>query len=33
MEKTGSGTQGSVTAKDGVLNIDVPAGVTVWLRK
>ena len=24
---------GSVTAKDGVLDIDVPAGVTVWFRQ
>ena len=24
---------GTVTAKDGVLDIDVPAGVTIWLRK
>jgi hypothetical protein len=24
---------GTVTAKDGVLDIDVPAGVTVWFRK
>jgi hypothetical protein len=28
MERTGT-----VTAKDGVLDIDVPAGVTVWLRR
>jgi hypothetical protein len=32
MEKPAAGTGGTVTAKHGVLDIDVPAGVTVWLR-
>jgi hypothetical protein len=32
MEQPDSAT-GSVTAKDGVLDIDVPAGVTVWFRR
>jgi hypothetical protein len=29
----GAGTKGTVTAKDGVLDIDVPAGATVWFRQ
>jgi len=33
MEKPAAGAGGTVTAKDGVLDIDVPAGVTVWLRQ
>jgi hypothetical protein len=33
MEPDRNGTAGTVTAKDGVLDIDVPAGVTVWLRR
>jgi hypothetical protein len=33
MEKPAAGSGGTVTAKDGVLDIDVPAGVTVWLRQ
>jgi hypothetical protein len=34
MEQPGPMEQwGSVTAKDGVLDIDVPAGVTVWFRQ
>lgn len=32
MEKP-AGPAGAVTAKDGVLDIDVPAGVTVWFRQ
>jgi hypothetical protein len=32
--ETGPGaTAGTVTAKDGALDIDVPAGVTVWFRR
>jgi hypothetical protein len=34
MEQPGSmERRGTVTAKDGVLDIDVPAGVTVWFRQ
>ena len=33
MEPGASGTAGTVTAKEGVLDIDVPAGVTVWFRR
>src|ERR1017187_6148831 len=33
MERAPSGTAGTVTAKDGVLDINVPAGVTVWFRQ
>jgi hypothetical protein len=33
MEKPGTGAAGKVTAKDGVLDIDVPAGATVWFRQ
>jgi hypothetical protein len=33
MERVASGAAGTVTAKDGVLDIDVPAGVTVWFRQ
>lgn len=33
MEKPVSGAGGTVTAGDGVLDIDVPAGATVWLRQ
>jgi hypothetical protein len=33
IEPVASGTAGTVTAKDGVLDIDVPAGVTVWFRR
>jgi hypothetical protein len=29
----GAGTAGTVTAKHGVLDIDAPAGVTVWFRQ
>jgi Domain of unknown function (DUF6250) len=33
MERPGTGAAGKVTAKDGVLDIDVPAGATVWFRQ
>jgi len=33
MERVAGGTAGTVAAKDGVLDIDVPAGVTVWFRR
>jgi hypothetical protein len=33
MEPAAEMQAGSVTAKDGVLDIDVPAGVTVWFRQ
>jgi len=33
VEKPVSGAGGTVTAKNGVLDIDVPAGATVWLRQ
>ena len=33
MELAAGGTAGTVTAKGGVLDIDVPAGVTVWFRQ
>ncbi len=33
MERAGTPAAGSVTAKDGALDIDVPAGATVWFRQ
>jgi hypothetical protein len=33
MEKPATGATGTVTAKDGVLDIEVPAGVTIWFRQ
>jgi hypothetical protein len=33
MEKPRTGAEGSVTAKDGLLDINVPAGATVWFRQ
>lgn len=33
MEPGTAGKMGSITARDGALDIDVPAGATVWFRK
>lgn len=33
MERSPGATAGAVTAKNGALDIDVPAGVTVWFRR
>ena len=33
MEKPTGSAEGTVTAKDGALDIDVPAGATVWFRQ